>query len=345
VYFLEGDIRSQQQHRDEHERRRRIAQAKKDLIEQKRQQIEYERAAKLRAQKNAINYSESMAKDICLRISSGELLINICDDNDESMPTVRLCHLWLKEHDDFNALYVDSLQDRLRIFEEQVIQIADDMQNDFKIITKKGVERRVPDPDMVMRAKLRIDPRFRHLKAGMPQKWGDISTLNLKTDDLDAKNLSMEDLSAKSAISSARPTSEAPHDGAPLMPIDDDRPLESPQERAKRIWTNHRIEKSFKEQRKAITSDAGAPQEHTPAIADTIKSSEFTRAKLERRADKIRRDVLSPMIEDMEAKYQTLFETQQLVIQMLKAKLDPEYEYKKLLIRKLHLLEELDRRK
>ncbi len=119
----------------------------------------------------------------------------ICDDNDETMPSVRLCNEWLKNHQDFNILYGESIRDRLKIFEEEVVKIADDMTKDFKTIIKKGREIKVPDPDMVMRAKLRIEVRFRHLKAGMPQKWGDISTVNMNTSDpLDAKNLSMDEL-------------------------------------------------------------------------------------------------------------------------------------------------------
>ena len=172
-----------------------IKQAKKEALETARQRAEFERVNRQRAKKNAINYSESIAQDTCLRISSGELLINICDDSDETMPTVRLCNQWLKTYDDFNALYNKSLQDRLSIFEEQVIQIADDMSKDFKTIIKKGREIRVVDPDMVQRAKLRIEVRFRRLQAGRPAKWGDSSTLNIKTDDtLGAANMSMDEL-------------------------------------------------------------------------------------------------------------------------------------------------------
>ena len=51
------------------------------------------------------------------------------------------------------------------------------------------------DPEMVARAKLRIDVRFRHLKAGKPAKWGDVSTLNVKSqDEFDTSSLSAEEL-------------------------------------------------------------------------------------------------------------------------------------------------------
>jgi hypothetical protein len=53
----------------------------------------------------------------------------------------------------------------------------------------------VADPEMVARAKLRIEVRFRHLKAGRPQKWGDQITTTIKSADLfDPSNLSTEEL-------------------------------------------------------------------------------------------------------------------------------------------------------
>ena len=59
-------------------------------------------------------------------------MINICVD--EHLPTMRRCNQWLREHTDFAALYQSAIQDRLSVFEEQVIQIADDMRHDFKTV-------------------------------------------------------------------------------------------------------------------------------------------------------------------------------------------------------------------
>ena len=61
----------------------------------------------------------------------------------------------------------------------KVIKIADDMSRDFKTVK----EKRVPDPEQVARANLRIDVRFRHLKAMRPQRWGDVATLITKDGD------------------------------------------------------------------------------------------------------------------------------------------------------------------
>jgi hypothetical protein len=151
--------------------------------------------------KDKIEYTEELATEICERISAGELLINICKD--EHMPTVRRCNSWLKSNDDFTQIYRDSINDRLSIFEEQVIQIADDAANDLRTIIKNGKEIKQIDSEVISRAKLRVDVRFRHLKAGRPSKWGDTSTLitkneeeaaidSMSTDELDKKIAELE---------------------------------------------------------------------------------------------------------------------------------------------------------
>jgi hypothetical protein len=182
---------------------KRRKEAKLDDKRQEQERIEQERIARVMALKAAIPYSEALAQEICERISVGELLINIC--NDEHMPTMRSVNQWLKTHQDFAAVYKESINDRLRVFEEEVLKIADDMKQDFKTITKRGKEMRVADPDVIARAKLRIDVRFRHLKAGMPQKWGDSQTIITKDandDDMSFEELErcIADIEAKSRI-------------------------------------------------------------------------------------------------------------------------------------------------
>jgi hypothetical protein len=160
------------------------------------EEAEKRRKRAIRDNKSTLPYSESLAQEICERISCGELLINICLD--EHLPTMRRCTQWLKTYEEFNALYSESLQDRLNVFEEEVIKIADDAANDFKEVLRNGIKVRVLDGEAIARAKLRVEVRFRHLKAGRPQKWGDISTLNPKTEDpFNAKDMSMDELEAK----------------------------------------------------------------------------------------------------------------------------------------------------
>jgi hypothetical protein len=111
-------------------------------IKAEQEAIEAERKVELFVAKGTLAYSELLAIEICERISSGELLIAICLD--EHMPTVRRVTQWQRENGDFDALYKESLNDRLTIFEEQIIQIADDASRDFKEVTRNGRAQRVP---------------------------------------------------------------------------------------------------------------------------------------------------------------------------------------------------------
>jgi hypothetical protein len=156
----------------------------------------YKKSQKIKSQ---LEYSDQLAQEICERISAGELLINICDD--DHMPTVRRCNQWLKRNDDFNSIYKESINDRLNIFEEEVIKIADDMANDWKdLILRNGETKRVIDSEVIARAKLRVEVRFKHLKAGRPSKWGESTTLITKQDnEMDPTSLSMEELEKKIA--------------------------------------------------------------------------------------------------------------------------------------------------
>jgi hypothetical protein len=125
-----------------------------------------ESATKVNETKNALPYSDQLAEEICDRISAGELLTVICLD--EHLPTVRRCNQWLRDHGEFAALYQSALSDRLSIFEEQIIQIPDEAARDFDEVKSKGSVRRVLDPGKLTAAKLRVEVRRLHLKAGKP---------------------------------------------------------------------------------------------------------------------------------------------------------------------------------
>lgn len=172
-----------------------------EKLREEQVKIEQQTAKKLEAElfvhKGTLTYSESLAIEICERISSGELLINICLD--EHMPTVRRVTQWLRESSEFGALYKDLLSDRLTIFEEEVIKIADDAARDFKDVIRNGRTQRVPDGETIARAKLRVEVRFRHLKAGRPDKWGDSTTIITKNDGEDFADMTTEELERRIA--------------------------------------------------------------------------------------------------------------------------------------------------
>src|SRR3984957_7984625 len=100
------------------------------------EEINLQRQSELTQRKSTLPFSEPLAIEICERVSSGELLINICQD--EHFPTVRRVTQWLRENQDFALLYKDSINDRLTIFEEEVIKIADDASRDFRDVVRNG---------------------------------------------------------------------------------------------------------------------------------------------------------------------------------------------------------------
>jgi hypothetical protein len=165
--------------------RQKKAQAEADKAQKKiDDEIARERWKAQQKIKDKINYTYELAIEITERISAGELLINICKD--DHMPTVRRCNQWLKSNDDFNALFKDAINDRLTIFEEETISIADEASFDVKEVIRSGKSTKQIDNEVISRAKLRVEVRFRHLKAGRPGKWGDTSTLITKTADEEA---------------------------------------------------------------------------------------------------------------------------------------------------------------
>jgi hypothetical protein len=175
---------------EEFERRQKIVE---EVIAEEREKQRRETVAK---KKNELPFSEPIAIEIAERVSSGELLINICTD--EHMPTVRRVTQWLRENNDFSLLYKDSINDRLTIFEEEVIKIADDASRDFRDVVRNGRPVRVLDGDAIARAKLRVEVRLKHLKAYKPSLWGEQSTLNVKSGD-GIDDMSTEEIEKKLA--------------------------------------------------------------------------------------------------------------------------------------------------
>jgi hypothetical protein len=170
-----------------------------ERLREEQARIEHENVqrqqAELFVKKGTLPYSEVLAQEICERISCGELLIIICLD--AHLPTQRRVNQWLREHEDFAMFYKESLKDRLDVFEEAVILIADDASRDFKDVVRNGRATRVPDGEAIARAKLRVEVRFRHLKAGRPEKWGDSQTIITKSDGEDFASVTTEELERK----------------------------------------------------------------------------------------------------------------------------------------------------
>lgn len=169
---------------------------REEFVFNDRDPTRWEYIIRVQKEKANLEYSDRIAQEICERIAAGEFLINICKD--EHMPNVRRFNLWIKTHSDFKALYDDAINDRLSIFEDEVVTIPDEAAKDFEEIEiKGGGTRSVLDPTKISGAKLRVEVRFRHLKAHRPQKWSEQSTIITKTEGEDFANMTTEELEEK----------------------------------------------------------------------------------------------------------------------------------------------------
>ena len=64
-------------------------------------------------------------------------------------------------------------------FGEQILEIADDTENDYKTAING---RKVPDKELMLRSKIRIEARQFHMRQLHPQTWGERQQIDLKND-------------------------------------------------------------------------------------------------------------------------------------------------------------------
>lgn len=125
--------------------------------------------------KDSVEYSDDLASEICRRVASGEVLKAICED--ATMPTVRLVQDWFEDKEKvfFRTSYDRAIKMRDKVFEDEIIMIADDSSNDYieKINSKTGETFRVLDAEAMTRSKMRIEARMKILRANNPARWGD----------------------------------------------------------------------------------------------------------------------------------------------------------------------------
>lgn len=106
------------------------------------------------------DYTEDLAKEICLRLANGELLIEICKDS--HMPHRRTVQNWA--HDpkhEFFPMYMRARADQAWTFAEEMLAISDDRSGDFiEHVNKRSGEKEIlVDHDHISRSRLKVDTR------------------------------------------------------------------------------------------------------------------------------------------------------------------------------------------
>lgn len=120
------------------------------------------------------DYTAELVTQICQLITEGMSLREIC--RREDMPDKSTVFRWLSENDKaaFHDQYARATAARAEFWAEEIIEISDDGSNDWaERQVAPGVIRRMPDPEVVNRSKLRVDARKWLMSKLQPKKYGD----------------------------------------------------------------------------------------------------------------------------------------------------------------------------
>lgn len=116
-------------------------------------------------------FTEELAGTICDRLSKGQSLRFICDE--DGMPSRETVRTWLRDNPAFSAQYARAKEDYAEAVFEEIEEIADDGRNDWiERETKRGTYIALNE-EALGRSRLRIDARKWMLSKLMPKKYGD----------------------------------------------------------------------------------------------------------------------------------------------------------------------------
>ncbi|MGX7703813.1 terminase small subunit-like protein [Methylobacterium sp. Gmos1] len=119
------------------------------------------------------NYTQELALAICERIASGATLRVL--DAEDGMPSMGTIMRWARENDDFQKQYARAMEQRAEFWAEELLEIADDGQNDW--MEKLGRDGEtigwIVNGEAVARSKLRAETRKWLMGKAAPKKYGD----------------------------------------------------------------------------------------------------------------------------------------------------------------------------
>jgi hypothetical protein len=116
-------------------------------------------------------YDPKLAADICVRISNGEPLRQICMD--EGMPVQSTVYLWLSRFSEFSEMYTKAREDQADTLADEIQAIADDMP--MQKVDKDGGTSF--DSAYIQWMRLRVDARKWVAAKLKPRKYGDRVTM------------------------------------------------------------------------------------------------------------------------------------------------------------------------
>lgn len=130
------------------------------------------------------SYTEELAKEICIRLSTGETLISICKT--EGYPHYATIMRWLHEKSDFQQTfrekYARAREDQADFWADEIIEVADDAKYDWTERIAKGKATIVCDHEHVHRSQLRVDARKWIASKLKPKKYSEKFIQTIESD-------------------------------------------------------------------------------------------------------------------------------------------------------------------
>ncbi len=130
------------------------------------------------------SYRDDIALIICTRLSQGESLRSIC--NDEALPTKTSVFRWLddEKRKDFRDQYARAREQQADFYAEQIVEISDEecvFVDHGDGDDRKKVEVAF-DSALVARNRLRVDARKWYASKLAPKKYGEKQTIDLNAE-------------------------------------------------------------------------------------------------------------------------------------------------------------------
>lgn len=117
-------------------------------------------------------------EEILARVRGGLSLRAVCESGDDWMPSEATFRLWCVNNADLSAQYASAREDRADVIFEEMIDIADNANNDWMERQSEKSAGWVLNGDHVQRSRLMIDTRKWMLGKMQPKKYGDKLDVN-----------------------------------------------------------------------------------------------------------------------------------------------------------------------
>ena len=118
------------------------------------------------------DYCEEVVQEICDRLSEGEGLVSIC--NDDHMPEQKTVYRWLSSKEEFCQRYTRAREEQADTLADQILAIADESPETVPVYDKEGnvIDIKI-DAGYVAYQKQRIEARKWTAMKLKPKKYGD----------------------------------------------------------------------------------------------------------------------------------------------------------------------------